>query len=397
MERDTLIKVFTLLLVAAFMLELFSMRSSVTNTPSLNNTSPNPEPSLYGTGQTSATLLSYREYLNVFKTGRDLTANSSLGEIMNIDGVGYLNRQGGALIVILDQSSNAPLIASEIKQKFPDLNVTAVGQFELPPTVEFTTSEGKKNVSMNAVIELEVEPDILPGDNVTLSLIGLVSGDSLTGTPLAKVIPTPGEALANATIKNATYDYGAVAIIPWESRNLDASSIREALSEEVENLSVNYSPRSFVLVNSLDSASDEIVKKVENLSYVTGVFSTEVDLINEMNDSEKLGSDIKGILGNNTTIDYPSSMIQMTFHSENLSKDGLFRSIGWTPVVYRMVSIEVGGKLNISGVGYDVPSNTTFDEMLVDSYSVGQKIGVWLNTGTIGRRIVSLKLDRIAE
>jgi hypothetical protein len=224
-----------------------------------------------------------------------------------------------------------------------------------------------------------------------------VSGDNLAGTPLAKVIPTQGEALANATIKNATYDYGAVAIIPWESRNLDASRIREALSKEVGNLSMNYSPRSFVLVNGLDSASDEIVKKVENLSYVTGVFSTEVDLRDEMNDSEKLGSDIKGILGNNTTIDYPSSVIEITFHSENLSKDGLFKSIGWTPVVYRRMSIEVSGKLNISGVEYDVPSNTTFDEMLVDSYSVGQKIGVWLNTGTIGRRIVNLGLDRIAE
>ncbi|MCX6776741.1 MAG: hypothetical protein NTY73_02075 [Candidatus Micrarchaeota archaeon] len=397
MERDTLIKVFTLVLVAAFMLELFSMRSSVTNTTSLNSTTPSQEPSLYGTGQTSATLLSYKEYLNVFKAGRDLTINSSLGEIRDIDGVGYLNRQGGALIVVLDQSANVPLIASEIEQMFPDLNVTAVGQFELPPTVEFTTSEGKRNVSMNAVIELEIEPNILPSDNVTLSLIGLVSGDNLAGSPVAKVIPTQGEALANATIKEATYDYGAVAIIPWGSRNLNASRIREALSNEVWNLSMNYSPRSFVLVNGLDSASDEIVKKVENLSYVTGVFSTEVDLRDEMNDSEKLGSDIKGILGDNTTIDYPSSVIEMTFHSENLSKDGLFKSIGWTPVVYRRMSIEVSGKLNISGVEYDVPSNTTFDEMLVDSYSVGQQIGVWLDTGTIGRRIVNLKLDRIAQ
>lgn len=160
---------------------------------------------------------------------------------------------------------------------------------------------------------------------------------------------------------------------------------------------MNYSPQSFVLVSNLDSASDEIVKKVENLSYVTGVFSTEVDIRDEMNDSKKLESDMRGILGNNTSIEYPSSIIAMTFHSENLSKEELFRSIGWAPVVYRKLSIEVTGKLNISGVEYDVPNNTTFEEMLVDSYSVGQRMGVWLNMSTIGRRIVGLKLDRIAE
>jgi len=396
MERDTLIKVFTLLLIAAFILELFNLRSSVGGNSPQSNTSQGQGSSLYGTGQTTATLLSYGKYVNVFKPGRDLTTNSSLGEIRDMEGVGYINRQSGVLTVVLEEGASAPVVASEIKQRFPDLNVTAQGQFELPSTVEFTTSGGKRNVSMNAVIELEIEPDILPGENVTLSLVGLVSGSSLSGDPLAKLVPTQGEALANATIKDATYDYGAIAIVPWESRNLNASEVREALSKEVANLSLDYSPRSFVLVSGLDSASEEAVGRVENLSYVTGVYSTEVDLRDEMNDSQRLESDMEGILGN-TTIDYPSSLMQMTFHSENLSKDALSGGIGWTPVVYRKVSVEVSGKLNISGAEYDVPANTTFEAMLVDSYSVGQTIGVWLDTGTIGRRIVSLQLARLAD
>ena len=392
MERDTLIKVFALLLIVAFMLELFSMRSSVTSTSVTNNTVENKTTSLYGTGQALVTLASYKEYLNVFKTGKDITTNSSLNELRNIDGVGYINRRGGGLILVLDQGANAPLIASEVKQRFPDLNITAVGQFYLPPNVEFTTSQGIKNVSMNAVIEIEMQPDILPGDNVTLSLIGLVSGDSLDGAPLAKIIPTQGEALVNATIKDLTDEYAAIAMIPWESRNANVSGINDSLSEEVQNLSINYTPRSYIMIAGLDSSEDAVINKIKNISYVGVVDGNLIGVSSSMNDSGKIDSDMKGSLGNNTTVSYPTSIMEITFRSANLSKDIVSSKVGWNLTVYRRAVIDVGVKINISGVEYAVSTNTTFDEMLLDNYSVGQKIGALVGTGTIGRKIVNLEI-----
>jgi hypothetical protein len=395
MERDTLIKVFALLFIVAFVIEMFGVRSSVTNTPTQNTENTSKEHSVYGSGETTATLLSYSDYLNVFKPGVDISENSSIGELVNVDGVGYVNRHGGMVTLILEQGANVSLIADEVKERFPDLNVTANALFSLPPEVELTTAAGKRNVSANAIIAIEIEPEIDVGDNVTLSLVGLVAGNEFDGTPVAKIIPTNWEVVANAVVSGVGDDYSAVVILPWSSRNINVSKVKEELSSHMENVNISYAPDSYVAVKGLSLKENDTIKKIGNISYVTEVDGDLVYVKDDFNNSGELEADLKGILGDNSTVDYPLSKMNILFSARNVSESDILKYVKGEVILYREIFLEMSGKIRIGSKDYNVPSNTTFDVMLLESSPIGQNISVQLKIGTLGRNIVNLELEKI--
>jgi len=395
MERDTLIKVFALLFIIAFIAELFAFRSSVTSPPQQSNQSTSNETSLYGTGNTTAVLDSYMDYLNVYSRGKNISA-ASLNEISSIEGVGYANRQDGAVTLVLDNGANLSFIAERVKEEIPDANVTASAVFSLPPLVEFRTSMGRKNVSVGAVLVMEITPEIDVGENITLSLIGLISGDRVAGTPIAKIIPTSIDVVANAVVSGVGDNYSAVVMLPWEGRNANTSKVKEDLSKSLGNVSVEYEPRSFVAVSGLSSKANETIERIGNLSYVVEVSGDVVYVKDDFNDSGRIRSDFDGILGNNNTaLDYSVSSMVVSFTSANFSKNELDKEVGSEFILYRQMFLKLGDTIAIAGREYEVPSNSTFTAIILDSFSVGSNVTVSLRTGTIGKKIVELELKDI--
>ncbi|NYZ76244.1 hypothetical protein H0N98_03265 [Candidatus Micrarchaeota archaeon] len=392
MERDTLIKVFALGMVIFFTLELFSMRSAVTSSPQQANETSNDTP-VYGTGLANATLMSYMDYLNLFKMGTDLSQNASIMELSAMEGVGFINNQSGRVTLVLEHGANATLIAQKIEERFPGINVTTSALFSISSEVKFRTQLGEKNVSIPFLLQIETEPDIDVGDNVTVSLVGILYGEQFTETPSARIIPTQNRVVANLTVNGVSDQYYAVVLLPWEGRNINTSRIEGEFPAKIRNASINYTPTSYVAVSGLNSKSNDTTDRVRNLSYVIEVNGDLVYLRDDMNSTERLGADLKGMLGENTTLDYPLSTMVVSFSSTNFSKDDILKNTGGQLNLYRNMSLVLGDKLKIAGVDYDVPSKPSFGLILLnDSYSVGKNVSVELDVGTIGRKIVNLAL-----
>ncbi|MEM3690247.1 MAG: hypothetical protein QXZ40_00770 [Candidatus Micrarchaeia archaeon] len=394
MERDTLIKLFALLLIVAFILEMFAVRSSVTTSPT-DSSNATKEQSVYGAGNATATLISYSDYLTVFKSGADISNNSTLEELKRINGVGYINRHEGTLVLVLEYGANASQIAREVKERFPDLNVTARALFSLPPEVKFVTAMGERNVSFSTLISIEIEPEFNVGENVTLSLVGLVRGNVFEGTPIARIIPTESEVVTKAVVDGVGGSYYATVILPWSSRNINATELRERLSTGFENVTVNYFPDSYVVVKGLSGREDEVVKEIYNISYVEEVYGDVIYVKDEYNDSGRVEMDLKGILGENITVDYPLSKAGVSFNSSNFSEENFKKLAGGEVVLYRQMFLKVGERLVIEGREYEIPENTRFEVILLNSFSVGDEVTVQLRVATVGRRVVKVELERI--
>ncbi len=394
MERDTLIKVFALGMVIFFVVELFSTRSAVTSTPQQTNQTSNETP-VYGAGAATATLMAYTNYLNLFKSGTDLSRNASIGELSSIAGVGFVNNQSGGVTLVLDNGANVSLVAQKVKERFPDVNVTALALFSIPSDVVFTTQNGSKNVSIPFLLQIETEPNLDIGDNVTVSLSGILQGDQLASNPIAKIIPTQMDVSTTAVVSGISDQYVALIVLSWEMRNVNVSMIAGEFPATMRNVSVNYTPNSYVAVTGLNSAGNDTIGKISKLSYVTEVNGDIVYVRNEMNSSEKLAADLKGILGGNATLDYPVSIMSVQFSSENFSMGDILKPTGGELLLYRKMSLALGDSIKVGGVGYEVPANTTFDSFLNSSYSVGKNISVELGIGTMGKRIVSISLKNL--
>jgi len=395
MERDTLIKVFALAAIIFFVIEMFNLRPAVTSGPSTSSENTSNTTPLYASGNTTATVTSYSDYINVFKSGEDLSANSSLDELKDIAGVGYINRVGGTVTLVLDYGANVSLVAEKVKKKFPDLNVTANALLSLPPEVELTTAAGKKNISINALIGIEVDPWLDIGDNVTLSVASLVVGNKIQGSPIARIVPTQNEVVANATISGVGDNYAATVVLPWNMREVNTSRINEELSAQLGNVNINYTPDSFVAVKGLDSKSNETIEKIQNLSYVEEVSGDIIYVKEDFNDSARIEGDLREILGGDTTVDYTISKISISFYSSNFSKDALLSVTGGQALIYRQTSLKLGEKITIDGRDYDVLGSTTLETMLLDSFAVGQNVSVQLKTGRIGKKILNVELERV--
>jgi hypothetical protein len=399
MERDTLIKVFALITIIFFSVELFSMRSAVTNQPTQTNQTSNETP-VYGAGVTNATLVRYMNYLNL-NGGADLSKNASIRELASIAGVGFINNQSGTVSLVLDNGANATSIAQEVKERFPGINVTGRALFSIASEVEFRTQLGDKNVSMPFLLQIDTEPYIEVGDNVTVSLSGILYGDTFEESPIARIIPTERDATTNAVVNRVSDQYYAVIALRWEGRNINISRVRGEFPATMMNVSVNYSsesPESFVAIKGLDSQSNETIQRIGNLSYVEEVNGDLVYVKDYMNDSEKLNADLKGILGNNTTIDYPVSTLNVQFSSTNVSSGDILKPTGGELELYRGMLLTLGDRMKIAGVDYEVPGNTTLDVALPNSsYSVGKNVSVKLGVGTVGKRIVTLELKNIVS
>lgn len=393
MERGTLIKLFAALLVVVFIVEMFSIRSSVTSTAQ-TSTNKTTEPALYAVGNTTATLLSYSDYINVFKTGVDITENASLDELKNIEGVGYINRHAGTLVLVLNYGVNLSAVAGKVKERFPDLNVTANALFSLPPEVEVVTAGGRRNVSIGAVVAIEAEPIFDVGENVSLSLVGLVRGNKFDGAPVAKVIPTEMEVVGKATVDELGGNYSVLLMLPWGRRNVDVSELNRTLSAELNNVNISYAPRSFVVVKGLNRENDTVIKQIYNLSYVTEVNGDLVYVRDDFNDSERIEKDLEGILGNRS-IDYTVSEMNILFSSENFSRGMIARHIEGEMVVYRQMFLKLGGRMVVGGREYELPANSRFEVMLLDSFAVGEEVDVKLRVAVLGKRMVGIELEEI--
>jgi hypothetical protein len=335
------------------------------------------------------------DYLNLFKPGTDLSQNASIRELRSIEGVGFINNQSGTVTLVLDHGANITLVAQKVKERFPDINVTARALLSITSDIEFKTQLGNKNVSVPFLLALDTEPNIDVGDNVTVSLVGIITGGTFAGNPVAKIIPTEREIVTNAVIKGVGDEYSAVIMLPWERRNINTSNIEGEFPASMKNVSVNYTASSFVVVKGLNSKGDDAIKKIGNLSYVKEVDGDIVYVKDDMNDSQKLWYDLGSILGNNTTVEYPVSAMGVQFSSINFSKEDVLKPTGGELVIHRRMFLGLGEKMRIAGVDYNVPSNTSFDVMLLNSYSLGQNVSIALDVGTIGKRIVELKLKNI--
>lgn len=397
MERDTLIKVFALGMIIFFTLELFSTRSAVTNQTQQTTNQTGNETPVYGAAVANATLDSYSNYISIFKQGVDLSQNASVQELGSIDGVGFVNNQSGTVSLVLTPDANISFIAQEVKRRLPDVNVTALALFSIPSEVGFTTSLGIRNVTIPFLLQIETEPDIEVGDNVTLSISGILYGNTFQESPVATIVPTENGITLNATVSSVGSRYYATIAIPWEKRKINASMVAGEFPPTMKNVSLgNYTPSSYVAVEGLNSRDNKTINEIGNLSYVTEVNGGLIYVNDSMNSSDKVTADLKGILGDNTTIDFPSSTMVVMFSSTNFTKEDLLKPIGGELRLYREMILKLGDSLIIGGVSYSLPSSTTFDTALPnDSYSIGSNVSIEIYAGTIGRRVVKLQLMNI--
>jgi len=392
MKREDLIKVAVFLVVVGFVAEIFMVtpRVNVNGPGGSNETGGTSEQPAYAVGQAHATLSSYSDYLIVFKQGADISNNASLMNLSSINGVAYLNPQGNGLTLVLKPAANVTRIAKEVRASFPDLNISARASFSLPSEIEFNTSSGALNFTIEQRIPINMHPVLEIGENVTLMLTGLILRGQLTEQPVARIVPEYTLTTLSGRVSELSDDYFVRAAIDWESRNFNRTKLEEEISSRMEVMGSEYRINSSLIIENLSSNESA---EIRNLSYVAGVRGSEIVIKDDFVDVEKIRSDIEGIVGNRD-IYLPESVIAFAIKTDNISIDFLNGTIKPRSMdVFRKGILRLSDDVTIKGARYSFEINRDVETPFLDwNASINQDVTTIARVTSIGRKIIGVEV-----
>ncbi|MBI4399369.1 hypothetical protein HY570_01345, partial [Candidatus Micrarchaeota archaeon] len=226
--KDSLIKLFVILVVLAFILELFVLLPGqpVQQQPQTPITNENDSGSLptvkdrfLGIAAVNATIVKYDDSLVL--SGKDLgSANVIISDLIKTNKVSYkTNVNEDTLVLNLPANANV----SEIVVSFRGLNLSIVGRASLRinGTAQFTAPNlSRVDVAIERDILLTLDVANKPvGSNVTVSLRALIEDGKIQQMEEPTIAPLSRNFLVNGTIVRVRQQGIVFAQVEWESRN----------------------------------------------------------------------------------------------------------------------------------------------------------------------------------
>ncbi|MBI5158641.1 hypothetical protein HY992_00810 [Candidatus Micrarchaeota archaeon] len=351
--KENIIKVIVVGVVLVFMLEVFAFRPQ--SLPSSQGQDAGVQQAVQevvlGTAFVNASVSSFSRELVV--AGSTPEFEEKLGELKTQGKVLYVSKLSENMTSLnLASSETANSIAREISET--GVRFVATATLSFPTTVEFDTASGKRIASTYGYTTLVLDPRLDVGANVTLKLVASIQGSEVTQYN-PQLIPDEKPATLAVKVKKLGSDYKASLLFSWEERNFDETQLSKTLSQAKK---LKYTVERIPLVVLSEQPSNESAELLKNLSYVEKMDGQFVVVEKNFTESALLTRDVKTILGENASVEFSPSRLNLTFSfSSNESAASAYLDERLSPmqeIVFRSATLELPGVVEIDGVNYTV-------------------------------------------
>lgn len=293
-KKETIIKIFVILIVLAFITEMFKWFGPGWQTSPITS-NIGQDQTLSGLSVFNGTLTTYKPYL--FVKGE---VNKTVEDLIKTDKrVESVFKSSEGVVVSIKQAEDVFDVYTSLKS----MNVVtfADAEINLPYILEVNLSNGTLiNISGSGIIiNNRMEPFAKPPTTLKVKMIAIAKNGIVVGYQSLSILPEPRQFYFNGTIKEI-YSNVFLYHIPWESRNeIKTEDLRSKYG--VNN--VNYSINNYISFKR-DLNAFEIQEK-KNKTYVLAITEKTATIVQNMTNKETIVTDF-GDLTN-----FPESMLKI--------------------------------------------------------------------------------------
>lgn len=351
--KENIIKVIVVVVVLAFLFEVLAFTPQFLPSGQQQGSSAQQDvnETFLGSALVNATISSFSRELVV--DGNTLEFEEKLKELKVRGRVLYASKLSeNRTLLNLASSETASGIAGEISGS--GVRFVATATLSIPTMIEFDTGSGKRNASNYGYTTLVLDPRLDVGANVTLKMTANIQGNAVTQYN-TQLIPEDKQAQLSARVKKLGSDYKATLLFAWEERNFDETTLGTVLSKAKK---LKYTLERIPVAIVSQTPSNESAELLKNLSYVEKVNDGFVLMNANFTDSALFAQDAKNILGENVSIEFPPSRLNLTFSfSSNESNASTYLQERLAPqqaVLFRSATLEMPPVVEIEGKNYTV-------------------------------------------
>lgn len=374
MEQRELFKIAVVLIVLAFMLQLFTWFG-----PSRQVGEEEPSVAAVATGSATGRIQGYSRELYVEPWGN----LSDIIKALQSEGrVEYVNAFGGRGVLFLAKGAD-PKEVRELLVAGGPVSVLSEATIIFAAPVNLTFQNGTTKAYPMGSVSIYLDPITPPGDEIRFNIIADVI-DDVIGTVTATPVPSVANFSVSGTA-NCTGRYGLKGNVGWADRQLDIGEIASILDTPPAN--IKYTRNDTVLFSRLLSVGELTEIRSRNISYLSdlrpGSFTANTT------DSSAVTSNLAFL---NISLEFPDSALLAVFDSVDASAAGERAAAAITAISLK--NAEVSRKcvltiLNVTGmdekeyvmapqkrtVDYFVPIDKAADQANFSAVIVAKHIG----------------------
>ncbi|MDO8339781.1 MAG: hypothetical protein Q7T16_03935, partial [Candidatus Burarchaeum sp.] len=284
-SRENILKAGAVLIVLAFMFELFSMGGRYTEPSGQAGENQTALQQVTGVSVVEGTLLAYEPQIYVFNV--DEKARAIVGALVDSGAVEYAAPEpDGSLALNLPKKADVTQIAAG----FAGTNATLIarGRLRMPSNITFTTNTGTVSAEFRDVT-IELLPDVPVGRNVTVRVTGTILDGKVTSylaVPVSIKLSFP----ANATVVGYSPGHAVLVEVPWENRLFDDAALRTGFLARYPAGNFSIYRNSSVLV-ALENATFEqgyVVAKAADMLLINESFIDKARMTDDLRSANVL-------------------------------------------------------------------------------------------------------------
>jgi hypothetical protein len=392
LTKDNVIKLLVILLVFAFLLEIFAFQNP-SNVPTNDNTQTTTDQTtqgeLFGTALANGTVVSYGDAYGVSITalGNSSELSSAVSKLKSEGHVTYTSPVQSGTSINLAKGANLSYVVGELSK----LNITleAGAEVSIKDPLLFKTDNGTVSTVVRS-IKIKLNPSIPVGSRVGLRIIATLSGEKMTKA-MYEIIPISQDILVIGRATELYPNYVAIGVLDWTGRYFESNVTMSYLSQQFNNVSMQSIINNTVMFSPmLDPTAAQKLSSL-NLSYARNSSQRGILFYQNFTDNATLKRDLLPVLEiSNTTLMYPLSYVRFDFKTQNYSEEFLNSSLpAATFFVYRESKIQIGEKIaDDEGRNYTV-INREYTTLLPYSNETGSASIINIRASIMGDKILN--------
>ncbi|MDD5317513.1 MAG: hypothetical protein PHF51_02145 [Candidatus ainarchaeum sp.] len=395
LSKDDVIKIAVVVIALVFMFEAFAIQGAKNQVPGDGGATPTPTPAssqVLGYAQVEATLSAYPDgVLSISGDGAagDDALRQRLDSFVASGKAAYYNSADpDGVSLVLDPGADASEIGWNLSSDFPAYGLSARAQLELPGEAVFATRGGNVTAPIRYRGRVLMEPLVPAGENVTVLLTAMLSGDAITELQV-EIAQRAATVALEGTVSALSDSWFGSAEVPWEERaRLNESEMGSALRAVYPDSSVEYSEWNFVITGNVSEAEKAAI---ENISYVLFVVGNTTLVEDGFVDRTRAEADFQAALNRSTQIEFPPSDLSVNVTAANASESGIRELVGvpWL-LVARKGTLRLNDSIPIGGRTYALPGGASVPAYLPGNASIGDSAARVFTVTVKGAKIITI-------
>ena len=394
-NKDNAIKVFAILLVLAFIAEMFAIganRDLPESTGQEQEQPTGPAP-LFGVAFVNATVASYSDSMGstISAEGNPALLENEAVKLKSEGFVSYTSKTQKGMVFNLPKGANI----TKVVERLAAINASMIAKADLTlkDGIVFYTKDGPVKMP-NKNLRINLDPSIPVGYPIGLKITASLTQDRIIES-VYEIVPIRKDILTVANVAKLYPDYSAIAVLEWPDRNQDKNATVSYLSQRFSNVGMVMIINNTVAFSKPVSLGTAGSIFLLNLTYLRNASTRSMLFYQNFTDNKALERDVGPVLASeNITLGYPPSYARIDFVTENFSREFLNSSMKTAGMfVYRKATIQLGATVvDEEGRSYNVLSRN-YTEMIPYVNETGVTKLVQIQASTLGNKLLNYTIN----